>query len=730
MKKIFTFTLAILATMSLWASETVINLQIPTSAESKKAAQVGTQEAYIGRCGNTYAITDKGMPLLSSSIFAAFKVDAKSTVVLTCFCSAGSNYDKDVYLSVVDWSKITAMATTAVNSTESKTYFETTYKGYKIKYDKATQKDTEYEIELGEVDAGAAAIYLPGSVNSAYFIRKITLKPTCEAPENALVLKASKTVDVVANDEIEFSTEGGNGMDVTIAGKNGETITANKWTAVKGEHIFTAMQELNTSTGKCGNTVELKIVVIGTDPVTEAKITCPDDKAKVGKEVTLTCEAEDATSFQWYKDGEKIEGANAETYSFKPDAAGEFVYSCEAWNKNNDETHPAVKADFKITVADGDCGILATITVESASAAKIEGTFTGTAAVNSLNKDAKSEYEGKTGYKLKSEGSYIGADFTEGTLKAGDKVIVFVTTVSDGKKLQIYDDKDHTNLLVDAENIIQGENTFILGANAEGKKGLYAYHVLGGTEGAQYNAHVAYLQLKRSCGDESKDASLKYLIVNGDTVKAESNVYNYMVAFSTADLKVTVKYEMNDGGATSSGKKEFEIDVPTAPGDTVPATFTVTAEDGATTIEYTINIIRPVTDDSDATIKALEINKTEVKEKDGVFAYEVPADQKIKTVIVEFVLNNPDAKADKASGFEMDVPAAGDPAKETTINVIAKNGTKKEYKIAVTKAEGGEDEGLEGIQSTEYGIQKIVINGQLFILKNGVLYNATGAVVK
>ena len=479
---------------------------------------------------------------------------------------------------------------------------------------------------------------------------------------------------------------------------------------MKGEHIFTATQDVKD--GKCGNTVELKLTVIGTDPVTEAKVT-GSDKAKVGNEATLTCEAEDATSFQWYKNGEKIEGANAETYKFTPDAAGEIVFACEAWNKNNNESHPAVKsADFKVTVAEEEivCGEIIKAVHKKGKTADVTGKIGGEVDKNTQD-----------GGKLGSDGHYFGIKLKEGKFKAGDKLTIHATTVS--TIVQIFSDKGNT-MLNEGTFDENGDYKFKLTAETEW---IYLYRTP--EAGKNMNPVVEYMSVTRSCGDESKDASLKYLIVNGDTVKAESNVYNYMVAYASQDLKVTVKYETNDGGATSSEKKELEIDVPAAPGDTTSATFTITAEDEATTITYTINIIRPATDDSDATIKSLEINKTEVKEKDGVFAYEVPAAENLAKVVVEFVLNNPDARADKASGFEIDVPAAGAPAKETTINVVSKNGTKKAYKISVTKAEGG-DEGLEGVNSEDIRVQKVMLNGQLFILKNGVLYNATGAVVK
>jgi len=189
--------------------------------------------------------------------------------------------------------------------------------------------------------------------------------------------------------------------------------------------------------------------------------------------------------------------------------------------------------------------------------------------------------------------------------------------------------------------------------------------------------------------------------------------------------------------------------------DTVSVYYTVVAEDGfagakkfiiqrgassvilnAVAIEG-MEASAPESEKSkDASIKSLEINKTEVKENNGVFAYEVAADAELAKVKVEFVLADK-ATADKTSGFEIDVPEAGAAAKEETINVTAEDGvTKKAYKVSITKAKkGGEGEGDgkgDGDQAVdnvnaESQVVKTFVNGQLVIIKNGVKYTITGA---
>lgn len=179
--KLFTLlTILTLGITNVWG-DVVISLQGTTSAASKKAAQIGSLDAYFGRCGNAVSLSSNGLTTGNSSIFVAFKVPEKSEIVLTCYCTASSNYTKEEYLSTITWSNITAMSTTEVNSTPAKAYFETDYETFNVTYNKDTQRNKEYEISLGEYAAGAYAVYLKNSINSGYYIRKITLKPSCAA---------------------------------------------------------------------------------------------------------------------------------------------------------------------------------------------------------------------------------------------------------------------------------------------------------------------------------------------------------------------------------------------------------------------------------------------------------------------------------------------------------------------------------------------------------------------
>ena len=566
-------------------------------------------------------------------------------------------------------------------------------------------------------------LYLIPSSSTGLGLVSISFTASCEAPAEPLTFTATPSSEIYVGDEITFSSAGGNGGEKPIT-LDGNPFTAEKWAAEAGEHKFVMTQD--TKDGKCGATIEIKLNVATKDKVESAKIT-GSNVTFIGKEITLTCEAANATSWQWYKDGAKITDAKSAEYKFTPTAAGNVVFAVEAWNKFNEEGKPAKSADFTVEVSDFECGVLARIDVTAADKATLTGSFEGTASVKNLSNDAKnkSEYDGKTGYKLYKEGSYIGADFTSGTIKAKDKVIVFVTTASE--KMQIFSDKGST-MLIEVENVVQGENIIALGDNAEGATALYVCRTMGGEEGAKYNPHIAYIELKRPCHEESNDASIKSLKIGDKEVEAKDNLYALELASDFAEMQLEITFELNESHATADKKSPFSVLAPENSTDTIKSEINVTAEDG-TKAHYAIQITRAEAPKStDASITELKINEVAVAEKEGIFAYEVAFDAELDSVAVAFVLAEK-ATADKKSPFKVLVPEAGAAAVEEAINVTAEDGvTKKEYKVSVTKAKKSE-EAIDNIGDGAKAV-KFFENGQLLIRKNGVLYNAQGAIVK
>jgi len=701
MRKIFTFAVAVLMTMSMWAVD-IYKTDVATTLESPATATIN-KGAF-----ETLTIDWKG------DYTTAFHTSGSAGAIKLTFEPAISLADySGVKLKVFWGSPSSRPLKVAVNDGELTQIDNIGSSADRKQIREAVGDITETSLtSLNITSSGGGDVYI--------FRIEISGDAKCETPTTPLTFTASKTSEIYVGDEITFSSAGGNGGEKPIT-LDGSPFTAEKWTAEAGEHKFVMTQD--TKDGKCGATIEIKLNVATKDKVESAKIT-GSNATSIGKEITLTCEAANATSWQWYKDGAKITDAKSAEYKFTPTAAGNVVFAVEAWNKFNEEGKPAKSADFTVEVSDFECGVLATIEATAYNEAKISGSFAGTASASMSKKDAeKAEYEGHTGYKLNTKNTFLGAEFTDGTLKAKDKVIVYVTNVS--AKLEVFSDKGNT-LIASTDQVVLGENILVLGAEAEGAKGLYIYRTEAA--GADMNPFVSYLVLKRPCHDESNDASIKSLKIGDKEVEAKDNLYALELASDFAEMQLEITFELNESHATADKTSPFSVLAPENSTDTIKSEINVTAEDG-TKAHYAIQITRAEAPKStDASITELKINEVAVAEKEGIFAYEVAFDAELDSVAVAFVLAEK-ATADKTSPFKVLVPEAGAAAVEEAINVTAEDGvTKKEYKVSVTKAKKSE-EAIDNIGDGAKAV-KFFENGQLLIRKNGVLYNAQGAIVK
>lgn len=73
-------------------------------------------------------------------------------------------------------------------------------------------------------------------------------------------------------------------------------------------------------------------IIPDTDPVTAATIS-GKDACYVGSSVTLSCSADKANAYQWYLDGNAVEGAVGVSYIFTPEAEGSYAIYCTATNE-------------------------------------------------------------------------------------------------------------------------------------------------------------------------------------------------------------------------------------------------------------------------------------------------------------------------------------------------------------------------------------------------------------
>ncbi len=213
------------------------------------------------------------------------------------------------------------------------------------------QSSSADTIQLALNSSKEYIIELTSSSTSGYKMTEVMfIAPTCEEPATALSLSSDANATVYVDDEITFSTSGGNGGTITIAGSNSETISANnKWTATVGQHTFTASQAKNGN--YCAQEDVLVLTVNQKTPVTSAVISsdaADKDHVVKGSTVNLTCTAENATTWQWYLGDDPISGATSSTYSVTANTVGTFAYKVAAYNSFN--TDPVVSSAYSITV--------------------------------------------------------------------------------------------------------------------------------------------------------------------------------------------------------------------------------------------------------------------------------------------------------------------------------------------------------------------------------------------
>ena len=118
----------------------------------------------------------------------------------------------------------------------------------------------------------------------------------------------------------------------------------------------------------------------------------------------------------------------------------------------------------------------------------------------------------------------------------------------------------------------------------------------------------------------------------------------------------------------------------------------------------------------DVSIKQLKINGAAVAADKKVYAYTVSAEEDLAQVEVVYELGNASAKADKASGFKVDVPASStDPATEVKLTITSEDeSVTAEYIIKVSRA------AADVPKSNDATLKEVKINNEVVAEKNGV----------
>lgn len=199
------------------------------------------------------------------------------------------------------------------------------------------------------------------------------------------------------------------------------------------------------------------------DPVTAAAIQGAAN-AYVGDEVTLTCAAENATTFQWYKAANAISGATQATYKFTPDTAGEYTFACEASNEFT--ATPVRSADFKVTVTVRPPQPQVLVMWDAEAANRIGVISYGPSGVEEGEVKIHNNEDKVKGIKLGSsysyaDGKYVTFKPANGGFEEGDTIFVAVCYNNSSEKnaaVALYG-ADGADLLFTSQNGINGKTS-------------------------------------------------------------------------------------------------------------------------------------------------------------------------------------------------------------------------------------------------------------------------------
>ena len=162
----------------------------------------------------------------------------------------------------------------------------------------------------------------------------------------------------------------------------------------------------------------------------------------------------------------------------------------------------------------------------------------------------------------------------------------------------------------------------------------------------------------------------------------------------------------SDKGTTQLGSVDFDAESLTAVytlEDNVEWVYVYRASSACNPNIESITVNRSCEASSNANIKSLTINGEAIEAVEGVYSYTVGASVDLAAVEVVYTLAHPKATATPASGFTVNVPAAGADANTQVITVTAQDGTQATYTVSVSKsAEASHDATLSALAVSGY----------------------------
>lgn len=226
------------------------------------------------------------------------------------------------------------------------------------------------------------------------------------AEDNFSAVSINGYINTTSTDKnwgLQFSTDRGTTWTDEVTQANDGTKSAHDIAITveipDGANGFRVIRRAGTSTMVYSITLTLESATPSTDPVESAEISGATE-AFVGYAVELTCTAAKANAYQWFVNGEAVEGATAKKYAFTAEAEGSYSIYCTAANDYNETP---VQSNTLVVVA--------TIKPEAVACANIIPASEGT---------APTEVGTEIDLDINSEGGKI---FVAGMKTSGESIV-------------------------------------------------------------------------------------------------------------------------------------------------------------------------------------------------------------------------------------------------------------------------------------------------------------------
>lgn len=398
-----------------------------------------------------------------------------------------------------------------------------------------------------------------------------------------------------------------------------------------------------------------------TDPVASVTIEGPTEAA-VGYAATYTATTDvKADAYQWFVDDVAQDGATKKTFAFTPAVKGAtYAIVCKARNDNNATDEWIASTAINVT-GTKLCGELIKATHTGDKTADVTGVVGGT-----VDKSTQA------GGKLGSNGHFFGIKLESGSFMAGDVVTCVATALSGGNTATLFSDKGTTPLGSAEFDTESKTATITLTKSADW---IYLYRA----DGNVCNPTMGSISVTRSCED-SNDATIHSLTVNGNEVAENDGVFEYTLSASYEEPTVTIAFEIHPLATIKySLSNPYEMETP-AVGDSRGQAFTIIAEDG-TEKTYTVFIYKSASLSNDATLKALSVAGLTLNPDFAADVTEYTVTKAYEAAMPEVSAVTATPNSSDAKGAEVTITG-----NVITIVVTAENDDTKTYTITVNNA--------------------------------------------